>query len=235
MVKLTEKNTPQSELLIKEAERLWDQLKLFDTSYFSSLENRKGNVDRKHFFASQQHFINAVAYFSRPMSVLASRIDSTQARLQIIENIYEEHGEMHEESFHVNTFKKWLGQLNPNASKIEKNFPLEPCVDAFNSALMGTCQSSPIEKGICCLGIIEYMFSYISKFIATAVVDLGWISSENLIHYNLHAELDIKHSKDLFEIIDKISQPNISQCMEGIHLGAFIFSRLYSDLANLKV
>ena len=232
MVKLEEKNNTKSTLLMEHAEHLWNQLNLFETPYFSSLEN--GTMGREDFITSQQAFFYAVSYFSRPMSALACRIDSTCARVQLVENIYEEHGEINEELFHETTFKRFLDLLNSESSKIEKDIPLEPCVDAFNSALMGVCQSAPVEKGICCLGMIEYMFAFISKFIAETIVDHGWISSENLIHYNLHAELDIKHSRDLFEIIDKIPETRINICKEGIRLGAFIFCKLYDDLAKQK-
>lgn len=223
---MKEKTILKSKQIIKAAEDLWCQINLFESPYFYNLKNK---TTPKHLFVeSQCAFLHAVTYFSRPMSALASRIDSTQARLHLIENIYEEHGEMKEEFFHENTFIKWLHQLNPETAEIE--FPLKPCVDAFNAALMGTCQTAPIEKGICCLGMIEFMFAYISKFIANATVNLKWIRLENLIHYNLHADLDIKHSRELFEIIDKIPQPNSDLCMEGLQLGAFIFYRLYDDL-----
>ena len=224
---ITNKNP--SEALILEAQKTWIDLNLFKKPYFSSLLN--GKMTKEHFIHTQKAFYHAVSYFSRPMCLLASRINSTSARMDLIENIYEEHGEMDPESFHENTFKKWLQRLQPGS---EIDLPLAPCIDSFNSALMGVCQADPAEKGICCLGMIEYMFSHISKMIAESVVQLHWISHQNLIHYNLHATLDIKHAQDLFEIVNKLPNSNIDTCLEGLKLGAFIFSRLFDDLFHLN-
>lgn len=224
---ITNKNL--SETLILEAKKRWDDLNLFKRPYFSSLLN--GKMTKEHFIHTQKAFYHAVSYFSRPMCLLASRIPSTSARMDLIENIYEEHGEMDPESFHENTFKKWLQRLQPGS---EMELPLVPCIDSFNSALMGVSQTDPVEKGICCLGIIEYMFSHISKLLAESVVQLHWISHQNLIHYNLHADLDIKHAQDLFEIVDKLPNSNIDSCLEGIRLGSFIFARLFDDLFQLN-
>ncbi len=218
----------QSELLIQELQKAWSGLHLFNRPYFSSLLS--GKMKKGAFILSQQAFYHAVSYFSKPMCLLASRIDSAHARMQIIENLYEEHGEMKMEAFHESTFKQWLQELSPGA---EENLPLVPCVDSFNSTLLGICQGAPVEKGVCSLGTIEYMFSNISKYIAETTVQLQWISRKNLVHYDLHADLDIKHSRDFFEIIDKLQQPNMASCIEGIHLGIFMFSRLYDDLHDL--
>ncbi len=218
-----------SEALILEAQKTWADLNLFKSLYFSSLLN--GKMTKEHFVHTQKAFYHAVSYFSRPMCLLASRINSTSARMDLIENIYEEHGEMDPESFHENTFKKWLQRLQAGS---EIDLPLASCTDSFNSALMGVCQTDPVEKGICCLGIIEYMFSHISKTIAESVVQLNWISNQNLIHYNLHADLDVKHAQDLFEIVNKLPNSNIDFCLEGIRLGAFIFARLFDDLFKLN-
>jgi pyrroloquinoline-quinone synthase len=222
-------NQNPSEALILEAQKTWSDLNLFKSPYFSSLLN--GKMTKGHFVHTQKAFYHAVSYFSRPLCLLASRINSTSARMDLIENIYEEHGEMDPELFHENTFKKWLQRLEAGS---EIKLPLIPCIDSFNSALMGVCQAAPVEKGICCIGIIEYMFSHISKMIAESVVQLNWISHQNLIHYNLHANLDIKHAQDLFEIVNKLPHSNIDTCLEGIKLGAFIFARLFDDLFKLN-
>lgn len=216
-----------SERLFNEVEKLWTELNLFKTPYFLSLTD--GSMSKREFIKSQKAFHLAVSYFSKPMLILASRIHSSHTRLQIIENIYEEHGEMNENEFHENTFQEWLHRLEPDhkdAEEIPNNLPSS----AFNAALTGTCFSDSVEKGACCLGVIEFMFFHISKFIADAVVYRGWLSKDQLIHYNLHADLDMKHSKDLLEVVDKLPVHHINDCLEGVKFGSFIFCRLYEDL-----
>lgn len=229
MFNIKDKTKRHSNLLWNEAIQIWEDLDLFQMEYFSDLEN--GKISLEDFFQTQMAFYHAVSYFSKPMSALASRIEHTCARRKLVENIYEEHGEMKKELFHENTFEKWLQRLKPDAQVNKRSIPLIPCVDAFNKTLIGVCQIDPVEKGICCLGMIEFMFSYISKCIAESVVKNGWIEKEDLIHYDLHADLDVQHAKDLFEITDKIADPNLKICREGMRLGAFIFKRLYLDLS----
>jgi len=110
--------------------------------------------------------------------------------------------------------------------------PPRPPVHAFNSILMSACASDEIETGIACLGIIEYAFASISASIGQAVVSRGWVPSNDLIHYALHAELDIRHADEFFAIIeprwdDTTRKQHIEQ---GLELGAYAFDQLYRNL-----
>ena len=55
--------------------------------------------------------------------------------------------------------------------------------------------------GLAGLAMIERMFADISDWIARDVTRLGWISQDQLIHYNLHAEIDTRHAEELFEVL----------------------------------
>ena len=65
---------------------------------------------------------------------------------------------------------------------------------AFNAALMGTCVTAPTEVALGCLGIIEYVFADISSLIGQEVVARGSVSSQQLVLYKLHAEIDNRTS-----------------------------------------
>ncbi len=233
MMKVEEKQIPISEELIALADQNWKDLNLFSQRYFSTLSQKQMPLGA--FLRSQEAFFFAVRCFSRSLSILASRIEVPKARLKLVENIYEEHGEMDLDASHEATFKTWLSRLNGGKKYCSVYLNLLPCVDAFNLTLFGACQFEVVEKGLACLGTIEYMFSFISKFIAESVVTNGWLREEELIHYNLHADLDIQHSKDLFDALDKIKGANLDKAKEGVALGVFIFSRLYQDLYEATV
>ena len=87
--------------------------------------------------------------------------------------------------------------------------------------------------GVGVLGMIERMFADISAFLGNAVVDRGWLSSDKLVHYTLHAELDIRHSDDFFNVLrptwdrDNEDRYYIEQ---GLRLGAHCFDQLYRGL-----
>ena len=85
------------------------------------------------------------------------------------------------------------------------------------------------------LGMIERMFSEISSLIGTMILKRNWMQRQDLIHYNLHEELDIKHSEDFFNIISqsyKESAENQYLIDQGLSLGAVLFSNLYKELYN---
>jgi len=83
------------------------------------------------------------------------------------------------------------------------------------------------------MGIIEHAFAGISASIGSAVVARGWISAERLVHYKLHAEIDMRHAEEFYAVIaagwnDAQRRYHIEQ---GLELGSYILDRLYRDLA----
>ncbi len=198
---------------------------ILQNSFFTALQN--GKMSKEQFIATQQQFYYAVAYFSRPMARLISRMDDPMQRLDILHNIVEEHGEFNPTHFHANTFKKLLTSLGCG-------IPAEPgpVVTAFNTALMGICTDFPTAVGIACLGSIEYAFSDISAYIGKCVVERRFIEKKNLIHYNLHAALDKEHSQEFFLLLEEAQEnPEMqAQTALGLQTGIYIFNRLYEDL-----
>jgi len=52
--------------------------------------------------------------------------------------------------------------------------------------------------GLAGLAMIARMFADLSDWIARGVVANGWLTDNQLIHYNLHADLDMRHAEELF-------------------------------------
>ena len=211
------------------AEEVLERIKITQNPYFAALSN--GEMSKEEFCASQEKFYFAVAYFSRPMAQLISRISNPHHRLDILHNIVEEHGDFIPDKFHQTTFQKFLKTLGSDVEKIVHGTS-SPAVNAFNTSLMGTCCSQPVEVGITCLGIIEYAFSGISTCIGKSLLERGWIAKEKLVHYNVHAELDKEHANEFFAIVEEdCEKPEIrTHITTGLELGAYIFDRLYRDL-----
>ena len=199
--------------------------KFMENPYFVSLSEER--LSREQFLASQLQFFHAVRHFSRPMMSLLSRMSNPMARLALLHNVVEEHGEFEPGDFHETTFRKFLSSLgHPGAHFV----PPGPEVDAFNLALTGVCTSESVTTALCCLGVIEYAFADVSALIGQSVVQRGWVSQENLVHYSLHAEIDLRHAAELFEIAEKYLECQVEEVERGLRLGRYIFARLYSDL-----
>jgi pyrroloquinoline-quinone synthase len=183
------------------------------------------------FRRSQEQFFFAVTFFPRPMAALVGRIPNPKARMDILHNLVEEHGEFNEEAFHHTTFQRFLRSIGSKVEKIELA-AVSPALRAFNSVLTNACVLDELEVGVGCMGIIEYAFAGISATIGRSVVRQGWVRQEDLVHYALHAEIDERHAEEFFAVIEP-QWDDVNRCYfieQGLELGAYIFNRLYSDL-----
>jgi len=202
-----------------------------NNSYFKALED--GTFDKNDFIETQKQFYYAVTFFSRPMGVLAAKIPTPELRLEVVRNFWEEHGEGDTKNIHQNTFAELLNRMGGVSHEAVKETHLSPFVRIFNTVLVGTCTLEDYRIGVAMMGIIEYMFSDISGMVGRGIVSNNWVNEDNMIHYDVHETLDIKHSKDFFDVIEKDwenSDENKYLIKQGIELGANIFNNLYEDL-----
>lgn len=204
---------------------------ILQNPYFEQLKN--GSMSLEKFQRTQEQFYFAVIFFSRPMAALVGRIPNARDRLDILHNVLEEHGDMNEDDFHATTFKKFLASIN-STSTLE-DLTLSAPVRAFNSVLTTSCTFDELEVGISCMGIIEMAFADISAIIGKAVVERGWVSEKDLVHYKLHAEIDTRHAEEFFCVVERSWDDTNKQhfIKQGLELGAYIFDRLYRDLLAL--
>jgi pyrroloquinoline-quinone synthase len=214
------------------ARRTLQKSGIWENPYLQSLRDGSMTLDR--FRRSQEQFFFAVSFFPRPMAALVGRIPNPKARLDILHNLVEEHGEFQEKAFHHTTFQQFLRSIGSDPEKLE-SAPLHAGLRAFNSVLTCACVLDELEVGVACMGIIEYAFAGISATIGQAVVQSGWVRQQDLVHYALHAEIDERHAEEFFAVIEhKWDEPARRYFIEqGLELGAYAFNRLYADLYAL--
>jgi pyrroloquinoline-quinone synthase len=203
--------------------------KILENPYLQGL--RDGTMTRDCFLRTQEQFFFAVTFFPRPMAALVGRIPDPKARLDILHNLVEEHGEFQEEFFHHNTFQQFLRTVGGHPEKLDA-LTLWPPVRAFNSVLTAACLLDELEVGVGCMGVIELAFADVSAVIGQAVVRHGWVPSEKLVHYKLHAEIDRRHAEEFFAVIEPRWDDARSRYFieQGLELGVYVFDRLYRDL-----
>ena len=203
--------------------------------YFVALDD--GSFEKDDFVETQIQFFGAVIFFSRPMAAVAAKIPGAQRRLEVIRNVWEEHGEGNDRLMHGTTFEQLLGLLGvPDREALESR-ALWPEVRQFNTLLTGACVMDEFLVGVGVMGMIEHMFSDISGMIGRGIVKRGWIPEDKLVHYNLHQELDVKHSQDFFDVV----APNWDAggddryiIEQGLWLGAHAFNNMYLGLYNAR-
>lgn len=206
-----------------------------ENPYFQALTD--GSFSREDFAETQLQFHSAVIFFSRPMAALAAKIPETRLRMEIVRNVWEEHGEGDASLSHGHTFETFLSRLMKCSVDEVKTAidarPLWPEVRAFNTLLVGACVVDDALVGVGTMGIIERMFSEISSWIGRGVVARGWLTPEQMIHYNLHEHLDVKHAADFFEVLAASwdDGPDARNRIEqGLRMGSVAFDQLYARL-----
>lgn len=198
--------------------------------FFRALE--AGEFPLEAFRATQEQFLHAVSFFPRPMAALVGRIPDAGARLEILRNLVEEHGEFDERRFHRTTFRGFLRSIGSDPERLDPQRELWPEIRAFNSVLTCACVLDELEVGVACMGIVEQAFAGISAAIGRAVVRHGWVRESDLVHYRLHAEIDERHAEEFYAVIEPLWDAPARHHFidQGLQLGAYVFDRLYRDL-----
>ena len=206
-----------------------------ENPYFVNL--REKSFDKEDFLETQMQFFYAVIFFSRPMAALAAKIPTPELRLEVLRNVWEEHGEGSLTHGHGRTFLEFLRRLGGVREEDVYLRGLWADVRIFNTTLSGASVLDDFIVAVGTLGMIERMFSDISAWIGQGVIANGWLTEDEMIHYKLHQELDIKHSEDFFKILDapfQKSAENRYLIEQGLRLGATVFNNLYTGLWNAR-
>lgn len=212
-------------------ERILKDADYSENPYFVNL--REKTFAREDFLETQMQFFYAVIFFSRPMAALAAKIPTPELRLEVLRNVWEEHGEGSLTQAHGKTFLEFLKRVGGVSETDVWRRGLWADVRIFNTTLSGAAVLDDFVVAVGVLGIIERMFSDISAWIGQGVIANGWLSEDEMIHYKLHQELDIKHSEDFFKIIEtpfEKSAANRYLIEQGLRLGATVFNNLYRGL-----
>ena len=212
-------------------ERVLNDADYFENPYFKNL--REKTFEKEDFIETQIQFFYAVIFFSRPMAALAAKIPTPELRLEVLRNAWEEHGEGSLTQAHGKTFLEFLRRIGNISEDEVYRRGLWADVRIFNTTLSGVSVLDDFIIAVGVLGIIERMFSDISAWIGKGVIENGWLAEDEMIHYKLHQELDIKHSEDFFNIIEKPFQKSAENrylIEQGLRLGATLFNNLYLGL-----
>lgn len=202
-----------------------DQNNFVNTQFFQNLKD--GELSFEEFVATQSQFYYAVVHFTRPLALVAGSIPDYESRINILKNIWEEHGEGDIDKTHGKTFTEFLRRLTGEDFKL---LPAKRAVNEFNETLDETCKTAHYLKSVAMIGMIERMFSEISHFIGAAVIERGWMESSQMIHYSVHQELDVIHAQDFFDVLKPFEDTHEDIIKDGLILGATTFLKIYQGL-----
>jgi pyrroloquinoline-quinone synthase len=186
-------------------------------------------TDLASFRQTQVAFRFAVEGFGQALAAVVARIPRLELRVQIAENVAEEHGCFGRHS-HKETFAEYLAALGATEAELAVGCPVE--VRAFAQSVTNFCMVNSFEAGAAHVGIIERIYVDISARLVDTVRRRAWADMTQQSHYAVHEELDVEHARELLAVAEPgWAEPRQrAQIALGLLLGAHYFWRLYDDL-----
>lgn len=171
----------------------------FETGFVKYQKFMKDST-QEEFSKSQKPFYYAVEAFPAILCYLAAGIKTSELRLKVAENIWEEHGKGDPTCFHTSTFKQFLNAIDSSpVDHIEHN----PFITKWVSDWYNTNDSFDLSIK---LAAIEYLYAPISDCIANHLTTL--ILNNEQSHYSKHAVLDWEHGEELLDVAISLVGPD---------------------------
>lgn len=176
--------------------------------------------NQAEYLRSQIPFFFAVQAFPRFLAKLISHIDTSEDRLLVVENLWEEHGNGNKNHFHTATFKEFLTSLGWNGEYHQNPWVTEWITTVLNTELSAGAYAAYLAG-------IEYAYAPISKTIAEHVKTLELVSEQS--HYAVHSELDWIHGDELLQVAIAL-EPDESLIKAAFYLAQAEFLDLYNHM-----
>lgn len=179
------------------------------------------NAIQEEFLDSQKPFFYAVQAFPRFLCLLASKIEDSENRFSVVENIFEEHGNGDKKKYHVQSYKDYLNALGGDGS-LSKNPWVEDWIhDIFISDMNGVELASYLAG-------IEYVYALVCEDVSKYIETLKLVAPQS--HYAKHAVLDWEHGKELLEVAYSLAGDEDYQVEHMFEKGQKDFLKMYGQL-----
>ncbi len=198
--------------------------------YFSALLEKR--FAREDFVETQIAFCHQVAMFNRAMMLAATHIARPERRWPAVANVVDEHHRGDVARAHHFTIREFVRRVSGDPDIDIDARAMWPEVSQNVAVMLGSSLLGH-DYGLSGLAMVERMFADISGWIAEGVVSNGWLSEEQLIHYNLHAQLDMRHADELFDVLREDWERGPESryyVVQGMWVGGWSFNALYTGL-----
>lgn len=187
----------------------------------------------QHFSIEQMHgigerFYHVIKNFPRFLAAMISHWDDTNARMPLVENLFEEHGRMDMHKVHVHTYVDFLRQMGMDHERVTSSKPTPSTIAYFNS-VMHLCTHNHPNQGLGALAYIEDIVHQVSAIFGGAV-KRERAHVEHVSHFSEHEVLDDQHSQEIYDMLDMSTPEAIEHALFGITMGAFHHHQLYETI-----
>lgn len=214
--------------LVSRLDAATEDSRLLDHPFYKAWSAGELTVDDLRFYAGQ--YFRQVEAFPGYLSALADRALDPEARRILLENLSDE-----VDDDHVGLWLRFAEALGAPSDEVKGSTP-EPetdrCVESFSN---GT-ETRSLAFG---LGML---YGYESQTPAVAATKVEGLKSHYGIegpateYFTLHGELDVEHSRELVEAIDRVAtdEESRAEAVSGAKAGAEAIWGLLDGVARVR-
>ena len=178
------------------------------------------------------HVVDA---FPRFLAALLANLADYRERMDLVENLYAEHGRMHSQHVHVVTYRHFLYALGLDDAHIDGSRPGVAAL-AYVRAMLALCAREQPAEALGALGVIEETVARVSPSVGRyGQRRLGGARGFGS-HFSVHETLDLSHADEIYQLAAGACARGEQQAvLRGSALGFYHQTRLYTDLVAAHV
>jgi pyrroloquinoline quinone (PQQ) biosynthesis protein C len=178
------------------------------------------------------HVVDA---FPRFLAAVLTHIGDYRERMNLVENLYAEHGRMRVEHVHVVTYRSFLHALGLGDAQIDASEP-GLAAQAYVRALLALCGREEPAEALGALGVIEEIVARVSPIVARYGKRCIGAGGSLGSHFSVHETLDLSHADEIYALAARAcARGREQEVRRGIALGFYYQTRLYTDLVASRV
>jgi|HubBroStandDraft_1064217.scaffolds.fasta_scaffold188366_2 pyrroloquinoline-quinone synthase len=191
----------------------------------------EGRFDREAERCIALEIFQVVRAFPRFLGALAAQIDDWRLRMELVENLFEEHGRSKPAAVHVVTYRSFLHAIGIGEGEIDQHVAGLPST-VYVRAVLDLCARQSIGEAVGALAVIEEIVARVSPIVAR----FGALRSDGSklgSHFSAHEVLDVSHANELYDVAGRLGAGAAPSVLCGMQLGMYYHTRLYADLVAL--
>lgn len=129
------------------------------------------------------------------LAAAISHVRDEKARLLLVSNLYEEHGDLQLDRMHPALFRKFMRGLGLEAAKLQTYHEGDPGLEAARLVTQ-LCREGPAHRALATLYAIELLFAPCCDMIVRGLKHLH-LAPETIYFWELHSGADVEHAEQL--------------------------------------
>lgn len=185
-------------------------------------------TDRQRAFVALQIY-HVVSCFPRFLAALIGNLEDLGARLPLVGNLLEEHGNLDPAKAHVQSYVEFMTVRGIPTDAIRASRPIAPVI-AYNRAVLDLCGRRDPLEGLAAMGVIEDIVARVSPIVNGLFAPRSTPSQD---FFDDHEQLDVGHAVEIYELVAPHYHGDGKARIDlGLELGLYYHAGMYEDVAR---